>query len=126
GLEIFGFVFLEGLAVVSLHQRHAEHVDAVALSRAVGVEHERAGNILVLVLLLVLLRFRLCFRLRHRRQLPRGVSAGLYTARLEFVASHTRRGLAWQRLGRFQRIGVVVVSPKWASESRAVASIAEP
>src|SRR6266849_4104588 len=35
-LEIFGLVRLEGLAVLVLHQRHAEHVDAVALARAFG------------------------------------------------------------------------------------------
>src|SRR5262245_27171661 len=60
-LEIFRLVRLEGLAVLVLHQRHAEHVDAVTLARALGVEHESAGDVLVLLLLAsgVLARHRL-------------------------------------------------------------------
>ncbi len=42
-------VRLEGLAVLVLHQRHAEHVDAVALARALGIEHEGAGNVVVVL-----------------------------------------------------------------------------
>src|SRR3954452_6393125 len=58
-LQILGFVRLEGLAILVLHQRHAEHVDAVALARAFRIEDECAGNVLVFVL---------CgFRLSHRR-----------------------------------------------------------
>src|SRR5262245_21250795 len=49
-LQVFGFVRLEGLAVFLLHQRHAEHVDAVPLARPFGVEHERAGNVVIIVL----------------------------------------------------------------------------
>src|ERR1700730_18347399 len=48
-LEIGCFVRLEGLAVFFLHQRHAEHVDAVSLPRSLGIEHERAGNVVVLL-----------------------------------------------------------------------------
>src|SRR5262245_50422532 len=50
-LQIFRFVRLEGLAVLVLHQRHAEHVDAIALTRAFGVEHEGAGNVVIFLLL---------------------------------------------------------------------------
>src|SRR5262249_38704636 len=50
-LEILRLVRLERLAVLILHQGHAEHVDAVALARAFGVEHEGAGNIVVFLLL---------------------------------------------------------------------------
>ena len=46
-LEILRLVGLEGAAIVVLHQRHAEHVDAVALARAFGIEHERAGDVVV-------------------------------------------------------------------------------
>src|SRR5262249_9185467 len=49
-LEIFRLVCLERLAVLLLHQRHAEHVDAVALARALGVEHEGAGDVLIIML----------------------------------------------------------------------------
>src|SRR5262249_25176012 len=48
-LEIFRLVRLEGLAVLVLHQRHAEHVDAVALARALGVEHEGPRDVVVVV-----------------------------------------------------------------------------
>src|SRR4051812_9595657 len=58
-LQILGFVRLEGFAVLVLHQRHAEHVNAVALARAFGIEDEGAGNVLVFVLF--------GFRLSHRR-----------------------------------------------------------
>ena len=50
-LEVARLVGLERLAVLVLHQRHAEHVDAVALPRALGIEHERAGNVVVGLLL---------------------------------------------------------------------------
>src|SRR5262245_43484911 len=50
-LEILRFVRLERLAVLVLHQRHAEHVDAVALARALGVEYEGAGNVVIFLLL---------------------------------------------------------------------------
>src|SRR3954454_24525857 len=49
-LEVFRLVRLEGLAVLVLHQRHAEHVDAVALPRALGVEHEGSRNVVVILL----------------------------------------------------------------------------
>src|SRR5262245_66117405 len=49
-LEVLGFVSLERLAVLVLHQRHAEHVDAVALARTFGIEDEGAGNVVVVVL----------------------------------------------------------------------------
>src|SRR5437588_11311696 len=48
-LEVFRLVRLERLAVLLLHQRHAEHVDAVALTRAFRIEHEGAGNVVVLL-----------------------------------------------------------------------------
>ena len=46
--QIFGFVRLEGLAVVFLHQRHAEHVDAVTLARALLIEDKRPRDIFVI------------------------------------------------------------------------------
>jgi len=49
-LEILGLVRLEGLAVLVLHQRHAEHVDAEPLARALRVEHEGAGDVVIVVL----------------------------------------------------------------------------
>src|SRR6202034_1703488 len=49
-LEVFRLVRLEGLAVLVLHQRHAEHVDAKSLARAVLVEHVGAGDVVVIVL----------------------------------------------------------------------------
>src|SRR5206468_10195939 len=49
-LEVFRLVRLEGFAVLVLHQRHAEHVDAVALARALGVEHEGAGDVVIVML----------------------------------------------------------------------------
>src|SRR3954447_23702028 len=58
-LQILGFVRLEGFAVLVLHQRHAEHVDAVALARAFRIENERPRDVLVFVLF--------GFRLSHRR-----------------------------------------------------------
>src|SRR5713101_1368130 len=48
-LEVFRLVGLERLAVRLLHQRHAEHVDAVALARALGVEDEGAGDVVVVL-----------------------------------------------------------------------------
>src|SRR5262245_32197280 len=48
-LEVFRLVRLEGLAVRVLHQRHAEHVDAVALARSLRVEHEGAGNVVIVL-----------------------------------------------------------------------------
>ncbi len=49
-LQIFRLVRLEGLAVLVLHQRHAEHVDAEALAGPFGVEHKSARDIVVIVL----------------------------------------------------------------------------
>src|SRR5579862_7449485 len=48
--EVVGFVRLEGFAVVVLHQRHAEHIDAEPLPGPFGVEHKSARNIVVIVL----------------------------------------------------------------------------
>src|SRR5262249_7593396 len=48
-LQVFRLVRLEGLAVRVLHQRHAEHVDAVALARSLRVEHEGAGNVVIVL-----------------------------------------------------------------------------
>src|SRR5882724_990285 len=48
-LEVFGLVRLEGLAVLILHQRHAEHVDAIALPRSLRVKHEGAGDIVIIL-----------------------------------------------------------------------------
>src|SRR5262249_14046587 len=47
--QVFRLVGLEGFAVLVLHQRHAEHVDAIALAGAFGIEHESARNIVVIV-----------------------------------------------------------------------------
>src|SRR4051794_40560963 len=60
-LQILGLVRLEGFAVLVLHQRHAEHVNAVALARAFGIENERARDVLVFVFGIF------GFRLSHRR-----------------------------------------------------------
>src|ERR1700722_5674087 len=49
-LHILRLVRLEGLAVLVLHQRHAEHVDAIALTGPFGIEYESAGNIVIIVL----------------------------------------------------------------------------
>src|SRR4029079_7479831 len=49
-LQVFRLVRLEGLPVVVLHQRHAEHVDAEPLARALGVEHERPRDIVIVLL----------------------------------------------------------------------------
>ena len=49
-LQILRLVRLEGPAVLVLHQRHAEHVDAIALARAVGIEHESARDIVIFAL----------------------------------------------------------------------------
>src|SRR5262249_20906650 len=48
-LEVFRLVRLEGLAVLVLHQRHAEHVDAIALPRSLRVKHEGAGDIVIVL-----------------------------------------------------------------------------
>src|SRR5215471_7073316 len=58
-IEILGLVLLECLAVLRLHQRHAEHVEMIALARAIRIEHERAGNVVVF--------FGLFLSRRHRR-----------------------------------------------------------
>src|SRR5262249_28981639 len=68
-LEIFRLVRLEGLPVLVLHQRPAEHVDAVTLAPPLSLEHERAGDG-VLVLL----------RPRHRSP-PFHAAAGLPSTR---------------------------------------------
>src|SRR6516165_10507638 len=47
--QILRLVRLEGFAVIVLHQRHAEHIDAVALAGSLGIEHESARNIVVIV-----------------------------------------------------------------------------
>ena len=49
-LQVLRLVGLERPAVLVLHQRHAEHVDAVALARAFGVEDKSARDIVVIVL----------------------------------------------------------------------------
>src|SRR6185503_18755503 len=49
-VEVFRLVVLERLAVLRLHQRHAEHVEMVAAARAVGVEHVGAGDVVVILL----------------------------------------------------------------------------
>src|ERR1700683_960564 len=46
-LEVLRLVGLKSLAVVVLHQRHAEHVDAVALAGALGVEHVCSRNVVL-------------------------------------------------------------------------------
>src|SRR6266404_3301468 len=60
-VKIGGLVLLEGLAVLRLHQRHAEHVEVIALARSIRIEHERAGNVIVFLF------FGVCFSRRHRR-----------------------------------------------------------
>src|SRR5436309_3080899 len=64
-LEVFRLVRLEGPAVLVLHQRHAEHVDAVAFARSLRVEHEGAGDIVVVL------------RLTRHRLSPSTPSCGL-------------------------------------------------
>src|SRR5581483_4314028 len=53
-VEIFLLVLLERLAVLRLHQRHAEHVERVAAPRAIGVEHIGAGDVVVVLLVRLL------------------------------------------------------------------------
>src|SRR5450631_3975638 len=48
-LQIAGFVGFERLAIVRLHQRHAELVEPIALPRALGVEHRGARDVVVVV-----------------------------------------------------------------------------
>src|SRR3984893_697055 len=48
-LQVFRLVRLEGLAVLLLHQRHAEHVDAVSLARLLRVEYDGARNVVIIV-----------------------------------------------------------------------------
>src|SRR4051794_28240059 len=93
-LQILGLVRLEGFAVLVLHQRHAEHVDAVALTRAFGIENERARDVLVFVFGLFGLR------LSHRR-----FSLVASVLRSEIPVFHTRRQRAWQRFVRLRRSG---------------------
>src|SRR5580698_3661831 len=45
-LQVSRFVLLELLAVRGLHQRHAEHVDVIALARALRVEQGGAGHVI--------------------------------------------------------------------------------
>ena len=49
-------VVLERLAVLRLHQRHAEHVELIALARAVGVEHIGARDVVVVLCWFFVLR----------------------------------------------------------------------
>src|SRR6516165_17462 len=48
-LQMLRLVRLERSAVLVLHQRHAEHVDAVALAGPFGIEYKSARNIVVIV-----------------------------------------------------------------------------
>jgi hypothetical protein len=50
-VEIGALVRLERFAVLGLHQRHAEHVQVIALARALRVEHRGARDIVVVVAL---------------------------------------------------------------------------
>src|SRR5581483_345324 len=43
--EVSRLVLLELLAIRGLHQRHAEHVDVIALARALRIEQSGAGNV---------------------------------------------------------------------------------
>src|SRR3954470_17457141 len=97
-LEVPGLVRLEGCAVLGLHQRHAEHVDAVALTRALGIEDERARDVLVFVFLVLFLRLRPSHRRVSLKACGRDRAAGNW-------ASDTRRKTAWQTGQRFPRGG---------------------
>src|ERR1700722_10727966 len=48
-LQVLRLVGLELPAVRILHQRHAEHVDAVSLAGLLRIEHESARNIVIIV-----------------------------------------------------------------------------
>src|SRR5215813_9989317 len=76
-LEVFCLVRLEGLAVLILHQRHAEHVDAIALPRALRVEHEGARDVVIVLRLA-----------RHRLLHPRSVRPDIYSSRCACNVSH--------------------------------------
>src|SRR6266566_1919789 len=60
-VQIRSLVLLEGLAILRLHQRHAEHIEMIALARSLRIEHERAGYVVVLFL------WGLFLSRRHRR-----------------------------------------------------------
>src|SRR5271169_3939434 len=47
--EVCRLVRLEGLAVLVLHQRHAEHIDAKALTGPFSVEHKSARYVIIIV-----------------------------------------------------------------------------
>src|SRR5580698_4060674 len=49
-LQVGRLVRFELLAVVGLHERHAEHVDVISLTRALCIEERRARNVLEWVL----------------------------------------------------------------------------
>src|SRR5262245_1421905 len=78
-LEVFRLVRLEGLAVRVLHQRHAEHVDAIALPRSLRVKHEGAGDIVIVLRLA-----------RHRLLHPRSVGFDIYSSRCACNVSRRR------------------------------------
>src|SRR5262245_29037912 len=49
-LQIGRLVRFELRAVLGLHQRHAEHVEVIALARTLHVEERRAGDVIELIL----------------------------------------------------------------------------
>src|SRR5271168_2243969 len=47
GLEVLRLIGLERRAILGLHQRHAELIEPVALTRALGIEHRGARYVIV-------------------------------------------------------------------------------
>jgi hypothetical protein len=50
GVQVARLIGLERFAVFFFQKGHAEHVDPVTLARMLGIEHEGAGNIVVVSL----------------------------------------------------------------------------
>src|SRR6202034_3209307 len=68
-LQVLRLVRLEGLAILVLHQRHAKHVDAVTLAGPFGIEHERAGDVVVNLLLASHRRFSVWLHIYNAEKL---------------------------------------------------------
>src|SRR5260370_40570603 len=48
-LQVFSFICLESFPVLVLHERHAEHVDPISLSRSFGVKDKSTGNVVIVM-----------------------------------------------------------------------------
>src|SRR5690348_3262810 len=93
-LEVLRLVRLEGLAVLVLHERHAEHVDAESLARTLRIEHEGAGDVVIVVL-------RACHRRLRFLQPFQSFEYSSLSASLRAKRSNPLRCTdAWRRLLR--------------------------